>query len=114
MEKKSVQGKAESNRWKREATLRDILDALNEIRDCDKSEEEKAQLRQRVIDYGQYLAKEIYEGRKEVPESDDNKTIKEFNLRMLQSYYVKGKSKYEEAKAPNGSFEKKKFIKNVD
>ncbi len=112
MEKKSVQGKAESKRWKREATLRDILDALNEIRDCDKSEEEKAQLRQRVIDYGQYLAKEIYEGRKEVPESDDNKTIKEFNLRMLQSYYVKGKSKYEEAKAPNWYFEKKKFIKN--
>ncbi len=113
MEKKSIQGKAESKRWKREATLRDILDALNEIKESDKSPEEKAQLRQRVIDFGQFLAKEIHEGRRSVPESDDNKTIKEFNLRMLQSYYMDRNGGLNEAKSPEGYYnQKNEFVKN--
>ena len=113
MEKKSIQGKAESKRWKREATLRDILDALNEIRDSDKSVEEKAELRKRVVDFGQFLAEEIHHGRREIPQSDDNKTIKEFNLRMLQSYYMDRKGVCEEAKSPEGYYnQKNEFVKN--
>lgn len=87
-EKNTVEGKASSKRWKREATLRDIVDALDEITASDMHPEKKAKLRQRVIDYRQFLSQEIYCGRRSVPESDDNETIKEFNLRMVHTYYT--------------------------
>lgn len=113
MEKKTVSGKAESKHWRREATLRDILDLLDGIEQSNQSPEEKAKLRQRVIDYGQHLSEEIYQGKREVPASDDNETIKEFNLRMYGTYNTKGQSSYEEAKNPRGYYdEKEEFIKN--
>jgi hypothetical protein len=113
MEKKTVQGKAESPKWRREATLRDILDVLDEIDKLQTHPEEKAKLRQRVIDYGQHLSKEIFLGHRQVPDSDDNATIKEFNSRMKDSYKTKGESSYEEARQPAGYYDRKgKFVAN--
>ena len=98
MEKKSIPGRAESPRWRKEATLRDILDLLDE---------------QRVIDYGQHLSEEIHRGKRKVPASDDNATIKEFNIRMYSTYDTKGERSYEEAREPTGYYDKKgKFIAN--
>ena len=113
MEKESIQGKAESKHWKRDATLKDLLNLLDEIDKCDKTLEEKAALRQRVIDYGQQLSEDIYHGKKQLDPSDDNETIKKFNIRMYSTYYTKGESRYEEAQRPTGYFdENRKFIKD--
>lgn len=92
MENKSIPGRAESPRWRKEATLRDILDLLDDIERLNIHPEEKAKLRQRVIDYGQHLSEEIHRGKRKVPASDDNATIKEFNIRMYSTYNTKGKS----------------------
>lgn len=113
MEKKSIPGRAESPRWRKEATLRDILDLLDDIEGLKIHPEEKAKLRQRVIDYGQHLSEEIYRGKRKVPASDDNATIKEFNIRMYSTYDTKGESSYEEAREPTGYYDNKgKFIAN--
>lgn len=113
MEKKSAAGKAQSPRWRKEATLRDILNLLDDIEKLNTHPEEKAKLRQRVIDYGQHLSEEIYFGKRKVPASDDNETIKEFNIRMYSTYDTKGKSSYEEAREPTGYYDSKgKFIAN--
>lgn len=109
---RTVQGKAESAAWRREATLRDLLDLLDDIEKIDKHPEEKAKLRQRVIDYGQHLSEQIFLGKREVPATDDNETIKEFNNRFFSTYDTKGKSSYEEAKLPPGYYDKKgKFVR---
>lgn len=108
---KSVQGKAESANWRKQATLRDLLDLLDDIENIDKHPEEKAKLRQRVIDYGQHLSEQIFLGKKEVPATDDNQTIKEFNNRFYSTYDTKSESSYEEAKLPKGYYDKEgKFI----
>lgn len=119
MEKESLQGKAESVRWKREATLKDILDLLDEINNSNKTPEEKAKLTQRVIDYGQHLSEEIYFGKRPIPEDKDmsvkerNEIRKKFNIRMYSTYYTKGESSYEEAQRPTGYFDKhRSFVKD--
>lgn len=59
------------------------------------------------------MSKEIHEGKRQVPESDDNETIKKFNIRMYSTYDTKGKSSYEEAKRPTGYYnEKGEFVKD--
>lgn len=111
MKKRTVTGKAESKSWRKNATLRDLLNLLDEIEQIDRHPEEKAKLRQRTIDYGQWLSEQIYFGKIKVPESDDNQTIKEFNNRFYSTYDTKGDSSYEEAKLPKGYYDKEgKFI----
>ena len=112
---KSIQGRAESHNWRSKATLRDLLDLLDDIEASGYAPEDKAALRQRVIDYGQHLSEEIFKGNRKVPVSDDNDTIKEFNLRMFSTYDTKGDTKYEEAERPAGYYDNKdEFIANPD
>lgn len=90
LDKKSPQGKIESAVWRKNATLRNILDAMDKVNMSeDYSPRQKSALMQRIIDFGQQLSEDIYLGKREVPASDDNETIKEFNLRMQHNAYDK-------------------------
>ena len=89
-DKKSAQGQIESSVWRKNATLRNILDAMDKVNMSeDYSPKQKSALMQRIIDFGQQLSEDIYLGKREVPASDDNETIKEFNLRMQHNAYDK-------------------------
>lgn len=113
LKKKSYQGKIESKVWRHRATLRDILDVMDEINEADISPKQKLALHQKIINFGQVLSLQIYLGQREVPESDDNETIKEFNLRMQHNAYDKYHSdKYSgEPKHGNGYFDENgKFV----
>jgi len=112
MKERTTTGKVDSKNWRHQATLRDLLNLLDDIEAMKDHPEHKAKLRQVVIDYGQHLSEEIYLGKRSVPESDDNETIKEFNNRFFGSYDTKGKSSYEEAKQEKGYYDRNdKFIK---
>jgi hypothetical protein len=90
LKNKSFQGKIESAVWRKQATLRDILDAMDQLREAQNIDpKQKSALAQRIIDYGQHLSEQIFLGKRQVPETDDNETIKEFNLRMQDSAYSK-------------------------
>lgn len=114
MRKKSFQGKVESAVWRKGATLRDILDAMDSINAANIDPRQKNALLQRIIDYGQHLSEQIYLGKRQVPESDDNETIKEFNLRMQDSAYSKYHHKEGYGEPPHGEGyydENGKFVK---
>jgi len=112
MKNRTVTGKVDSKNWRDQATLRDLLNLLDDIEAMKDHPEHKAKLRQVVIDYGQHLSEEIYLGKREVPASDDAETIKEFNNRFFGTYDTKGASSYEEAKQEKGYYDRNdKFIK---
>ena len=93
MDKKSFQGRAESAVWKKYVTercdLRAVLDVMDNINAADISPKQKSALMQRILDFAQNLSSHIYYGRVKVPDSIDNETIKEFNLRTQHSAYQK-------------------------
>ena len=113
-DKKSAQGQIESSVWRKNATLRNILDAMDKVNMSeDYSPKQKSALMQRIIDFGQQLSLDIYLGKREVPETDDNETIKEFNLRMQHNAYDKyhHDKYYGEPMHGNGYFDEKgKFV----
>lgn len=113
LRKKSFQGKVESAVWRKGATLRDILDAMDQIKVADIDPKQKAALLQRVVDYGQHLSEQIHLGKRQVSETDDNETIKEFNLRMQNSAYSKDlhKNQHREPMHGKGYYnEKEQFV----
>lgn len=93
IEKKSFQGKAESAVWKKYVTercdLKAVLDVMDGINAADISPKQKSALMQRILDFAQVLSSQIYRGEVKVPDSIDNETIKEFNLRTQHSAYQK-------------------------